>query len=60
VAAADLTGSKTMSDAFRTASRHRVTGPVVMVAWVYLTAHLFGLIPPELDPLHLLWKRYHD
>ena len=59
VAAADVTGSRTMSDAFRTASRHRVTGPVVMLGWSYLTAHLFGLIPPGRDPINIMWKRCH-
>lgn len=60
VAAADFTGSKTMSDAFRTASRHPITGPCLAIGWGYLTAHLFGVIPLELDPLHRLWKCVRD
>lgn len=54
VAAADLTGTKTMSEAFRVASKHPISGPLVYAGWSVLTAHLFGLIPPKLDPLHKL------
>jgi hypothetical protein len=54
VAAVDATGSKTMSDCFRTASRHPIARPVVAVGWGVLTAHLFGLIPPQYDPFHQL------
>ncbi len=54
VLAADATGSETMSDAFKLASRHKVAGPVVTLTWATLTAHLFGLIPPPCDPFHLI------
>lgn len=54
VVVADATGSKTMSDAFKIASRRRVAGPVVIAVWGTLTAHLFGLIPPPRDPFHLM------
>jgi hypothetical protein len=54
VLAADATGNETMSDAFKSASRHRVMGPVVVSVWATLTAHLFGLIPPSRDPFHLI------
>jgi hypothetical protein len=54
VAAADTTGQRTMSDVFREASRHPVTGPAVVVGWGVLTAHLFGFIPAPLDPFHRL------
>lgn len=57
VVAADLTGSRTMSDVFRTASRHPVSGPCVAIGWGVLTAHLFGFIPPAYDPFHLVWRR---
>jgi hypothetical protein len=50
VVAAELLDSKTMSEAFREASRHPVIGPVVITVWGVLTAHLLGLIPPEYDP----------
>lgn len=59
VVAADLTGSRTMSDAFRTASRHPVGRPVMIIGWGVLTAHLFGVIPPGLDPINVMWKRCH-
>jgi hypothetical protein len=59
VAAADVTGSTTMSDAFRTASRHPVGRPLMIAGWAILTAHLFGLIPPERDPINIMWKRCH-
>lgn len=53
---AELTDSKTMSEAFCTASKHPVGGPVMIGAWAVLTAHLFGTIPPRYDPIHLFWK----
>jgi hypothetical protein len=52
VAVADVTGKRTLSEAFRDASRHRVLGPVVLITWTTLTAHLFGLIPSRYDPFH--------
>lgn len=59
VAAADVTGSRTMSDAFRTASRSPVGRPLMIAGWGILTAHLFGLIPPERDPINTLWRKCH-
>jgi hypothetical protein len=59
VAAADYTGSRTMSDVFRTASRHPVSGPCVAIGWGVLTAHLFGFIPPAYDPINLMWRKCH-
>ena len=59
VVAADVTGSRTMSDAFRTASRSSVGRPVMIAGWGILTAHLFGLIPPGIDPINQLWKKCH-
>jgi hypothetical protein len=60
VAAADYTGSRTMSDMFRTASRHPVSGPCIAIGWGVLTAHLFGFIPPAYDPFNLLMRRTSD
>jgi hypothetical protein len=57
VAAADVTGSRTMSDAFRTASRSKIGRPVIIAGWAVLTAHLFGLVPPERDPINQLWRK---
>lgn len=61
VIVADVTGRRTMSDAFRTASRHPVAGPALALGWGTLTAHLFGLIRPRFDPFHRLacWKCPH-
>ena len=47
VVTADLLDEKTMSQAFRSASRHPVAGPVVLVAWGVLTVHLFGIKLPR-------------
>ena len=52
VIAAELLDERTMSEAFRMASRHPVGRPVLFSAWAILTAHLFGLIPPRYDPIH--------
>jgi hypothetical protein len=59
VTAADVTGTRTMSEAFRTASQSAVGRPLMIVGWTVLTAHLFGLIPPGRDPINMLWKRCH-
>ena len=52
VVAADVTGERTMSDAFRAVSRHPVLGPPVIAGWCVLTAHLLGYIPAPYDPFH--------
>jgi hypothetical protein len=54
VAAADYTGSRTMSDVFRNASRSRIGRPLMILGWGTLTAHLFGIIPSQYDPFHKL------
>jgi hypothetical protein len=59
VVAADVTGSRTMSDAFRTASRSPVGRPIMIASWAILTAHLFGVIPPGLDPINAVWSKCH-
>lgn len=56
VIAAELLDERTMSEAFRDAARHPTFGPVVFGAWIILTAHLFGAIPPRYDPISLFWK----
>lgn len=60
VIAADLLDEKTMSHAFRMASRHPVGGPVILIAWGVLTAHLFGIIPPHRDPLNVPWEKMRN
>lgn len=57
VIVAELLDEKTMSEAFRDVSRHKIAGPVMLFAWGTLTAHLFGVIPPNRDPLHLFWDK---
>lgn len=56
VLAAEVIDARTMSEAFRAASRHPVAGPAMAVSWSVLTAHLFGLIPDKYDPFHLTAK----
>lgn len=55
VIAAELLDEKTMSDAFRTAARHPVYGPIILTAWGILTAHLVGVIPAKYDPITIFW-----
>lgn len=56
VIAAELLDEKTMSEAFTAASKHPVSGPVILTAWIVLTGHLFGAIPRDYDPIYLFWK----
>jgi hypothetical protein len=55
ILAAELLDEKTMSDGFKSYSRSRKGRFVVLPAWAFLTAHLFGVIPSKNDPLCLLW-----
>lgn len=57
---ADMTGDRTMSQAFRDLSRHPVGGPVVLCAWGIVTAHLFGVIPSRYDPLNRLCRKWQS
>lgn len=57
VVAAEVIDARTMSEAFRIASRHPVAGPVLVTSWGVLTAHLFGVIPAQYDPIHLFAKK---
>jgi hypothetical protein len=50
VVAAELLDGKTMSTAFKEAARHKRYGIPVTAAWLTLTAHLFGWLPPRFDP----------
>jgi hypothetical protein len=50
IVAADYYGERTMSDGFRTLSRTRFGRPVTVTTWTVLTLHLFGFLPPRLDP----------
>lgn len=55
ILAAELLDSRTMSDAFRDLSRSPSGRYVLLPGWMYLTAHLFGLVPVKYDPLSQLW-----
>jgi len=57
VLAAEVMDARTMSEAFRAASRQRYAGPAIAVAYAVLTGHLFGIIPPKYDPIHNLAVR---
>ena len=50
--AADMTDARTMSEAFKLASRDPVLGPILIATWGTLTAHVFGLLPTKYDPFH--------
>jgi hypothetical protein len=47
----DLTAGETLTSAFRRSHDSPVSLVVVTAAWTLLTAHLFSLIPPRLDPM---------
>jgi len=57
VVAAELIDARTMSEAFRAASRHPAGGPVMAFSWGVLTAHLFGILPGKYDPIHLMARK---
>jgi uncharacterized membrane protein YgdD (TMEM256/DUF423 family) len=52
VIAADVLDARTMSEVFRETARHPVGGPVMLIGWAILTAHLFGTLPQKYDPIH--------
>jgi hypothetical protein len=52
VTVAEITDSRTMSEAFASSLKHPVAGPAICIGYGILTAHLFGMIPPKYDPLH--------
>lgn len=54
VLAADMFDEMTMSEAFTTFSRTKPGMAVTIATWSILTAHLFGIIPQEYDPIHQL------
>ena len=57
VLAADILDETTLSEAFRGYSRTPSGRIVTSAGWAILTAHLFGLIPPEYDPFVLLFSQ---
>lgn len=57
VAAWDLLAPETLSQGFEDAWRHPKRRWQVVAAWVFITAHLFVVLPPRLDPLRKLGRR---
>lgn len=49
----DILAPETLSDAFRRAHSHPVSAIMVGASWGVLTAHLFGVIPENADPIHV-------
>ena len=57
VLAVDLLCETTLSESFRDFSRTRHGRFITMAGWAVLTAHLFGAIPVERDPIVLAFAR---
>ena len=57
ILAADLLGETTLSDSFHAFSRTPSGFVITTAGWVYLTAHMFGMIPSDRDPLVLAFSR---
>lgn len=60
VTAWDALAPETMSHAFQRGSGRPTSLTAQALVWAYLTAHLFGVIPAEWDPLEMLnqaWSR---
>jgi hypothetical protein len=53
--AVDVLDETTLSESFRDYSRTPSGRVVTSAGWVVLTAHLFGLLPPEYDPFVLFF-----
>jgi len=53
-----IQGRETLSSSFARALQHPVRRWPTMVAWAYLTGHLFEILPREIDPLRR-WTRTH-
>lgn len=55
----DATAPETMSEAFRRSLQTRRGRAASVLLWAYLTAHLFGVIPPRADLLEAAcaWRR---
>ena len=54
--AVDVLDETTLSESFRDYSRTPSGRVVTSTGWVILTAHLFGLLPPEYDPFVLFFS----
>lgn len=54
---AEMLDERTLSDSFLELSRGRKGRVLIGPAWLILTLHLFGVLPPRYDPLHQFAKR---
>ena len=54
--AVDVLDEATLSESFRDYSRTPSGRIVTSASWAILTAHLFGLLPPEYDPFVLFFS----
>jgi len=57
ILAADLLDETTLSESFSTFSRTPHGRIITTTSWLYLTAHMFGMIPSHRDPLVLVFSR---
>jgi hypothetical protein len=57
ILAVDILGETTLSESFNTFSRTPHGRIVTTAGWLYLTAHMFGMIPSKRDPLVLAFSR---
>jgi hypothetical protein len=57
VLAAEAFDHITMSEVFNDASRKPIGRVITIVSWGTLTAHLFGVIPEQYDPI-ILFAQY--
>jgi hypothetical protein len=57
ILAADILDETTLSESFREFSTTRTGRVITTAGWALLTAHLFGLIPVDRDPIVLAFSR---
>lgn len=55
----DLLAEETLSHGFEDALKHPLKRWQLVLAWGFITAHLFCLIPRRYDPLRGLARRVH-
>lgn len=56
---AAMTGRETLTSAFAKGIHHPIHRPWVMGLWIFITAHLFSLIPKRWDPLYRIELAAH-
>lgn len=55
----DLLAPETLSQGFEDAWRHPRRRWQLLAAWVFVTAHLFVVLPKRVDPLRHICRRTH-